>query len=188
MCCPRSLSRHERRLRPDSVSLHPDLWRFHLHELRRPPRSAEHISNERQIVRLKCRLMHHRRRSRSVQKLSRAPVKGSSCLAMIEAEHPTKSVAPPDCSANTGKSARVLQQLVTDALMIALTVVVGHVLRQCVPDPPATTKVLPEPSSRHRRAESYAVRAASVLGGLHHEYSPVIGLLRTTGAAYSVFR
>jgi putative transposase len=40
-----------------------------------------------------------------------------------------------------------------------------------VPDPPATTMVLPEPSSRHRRGESYAVRATSVLGGLHHEYS-----------------
>jgi hypothetical protein len=40
-----------------------------------------------------------------------------------------------------------------------------------VPDPPTTTTVLPEPSSRHRRGESYAVRAASVLGGLHHEYS-----------------
>jgi hypothetical protein len=38
------------------------------------------------------------------------------------------------------------------------------------PDPPATTKVLPEPSSRHRRGESYAVPAASVLGWLHHEY------------------
>jgi putative transposase len=40
-----------------------------------------------------------------------------------------------------------------------------------IPDPPATTKATPEPSSRHRRGESYAVRAASVLGGLHHEYS-----------------
>jgi putative transposase len=40
-----------------------------------------------------------------------------------------------------------------------------------VPDPPAITKAIPEPSSRHRRGESYAVRAASVLGGLHHEYS-----------------
>jgi transposase InsO family protein len=40
-----------------------------------------------------------------------------------------------------------------------------------VPDPPAITKVIPEPSSRHRRGESYAVRAKSVLGGLHHEYS-----------------
>jgi hypothetical protein len=35
-----------------------------------------------------------------------------------------------------------------------------------VPDPPATTKAIREPSSRHRRGES-----ASVLGGLHHEYS-----------------
>jgi hypothetical protein len=40
-----------------------------------------------------------------------------------------------------------------------------------VPDPPATMNVIPKPSSRHRRGESYAVRAASVLGGLHHEYS-----------------
>jgi putative transposase len=40
-----------------------------------------------------------------------------------------------------------------------------------VPDPPATAKVFPEPHSRHRRGESYAVRTASVLGGLHHEYS-----------------
>jgi putative transposase len=42
-----------------------------------------------------------------------------------------------------------------------------------VPDPPATTKVLPEPSSRHRRGESYAVLSESILGGLHHEYSLV---------------
>ena len=40
-----------------------------------------------------------------------------------------------------------------------------------VPDPPVITNALPEPSSRHRRGESYAVRAKSVLGGLHHEYS-----------------
>jgi putative transposase len=40
-----------------------------------------------------------------------------------------------------------------------------------VPDPPDITKAIPEPSSRHRRGDSYAVRAASVLGGLHHEYS-----------------
>jgi transposase InsO family protein len=40
-----------------------------------------------------------------------------------------------------------------------------------VPDPPVITKALPEPSSRHRRGESYVVRAESVLGGLHHEYS-----------------
>jgi transposase InsO family protein len=40
-----------------------------------------------------------------------------------------------------------------------------------VPDPPTTTKVFPEPHARHRHGESYAVRAASVLGGLHHVYS-----------------
>jgi putative transposase len=40
-----------------------------------------------------------------------------------------------------------------------------------VPDPPATTEIHPGPSSRHRRGELYAVRATSVLGGLHHEYS-----------------
>jgi len=39
-----------------------------------------------------------------------------------------------------------------------------------IPDSPAITKV-PAPSSRHRRGESYAVRATSILGGLHHEYS-----------------
>jgi transposase InsO family protein len=40
-----------------------------------------------------------------------------------------------------------------------------------IPDWPVITKVLPESSSRHRRGESSAVRAASILGGLHHEYS-----------------
>src|ERR1700716_2479129 len=39
-----------------------------------------------------------------------------------------------------------------------------------VPDPPATMKVIPKPTSRHRRGESYAVRANPILGGLHHEY------------------
>jgi transposase InsO family protein len=42
-----------------------------------------------------------------------------------------------------------------------------------IPDSCAITKVLPESSSRHRRGERYGVRAASVLGGLHHEYSLV---------------
>jgi putative transposase len=46
-------------------------------------------------------------------------------------------------------------------------------LGPCVPDSPAITKTQLEPSSRHRRGESYAVRAASILGGLHHEYSLV---------------
>jgi putative transposase len=40
-----------------------------------------------------------------------------------------------------------------------------------VPDPPDSTIVLPTPSSRHRRGESYAVRAKPLLGGLHHEHS-----------------
>jgi putative transposase len=39
-----------------------------------------------------------------------------------------------------------------------------------IPDAPAIT-TLPAPSSRHRRGESYAIRATSILGGLHHEYS-----------------
>jgi hypothetical protein len=39
-----------------------------------------------------------------------------------------------------------------------------------IPESPAITTV-PAPSSRHRRGESYAVRAASILDGLHHEYS-----------------
>jgi putative transposase len=39
-----------------------------------------------------------------------------------------------------------------------------------VPDPPATMKVKPRSRSRHRLREDVAVRANSVLGGLHHEY------------------
>jgi putative transposase len=42
-----------------------------------------------------------------------------------------------------------------------------------VPDSSDITRTIPEPSSRHRRGESYATRAASILGGLHHEYSMV---------------
>jgi putative transposase len=38
-----------------------------------------------------------------------------------------------------------------------------------IPDSPHITKV-PAQSSRHRRGESYAVRANPILGGLHHEY------------------
>ncbi len=39
-----------------------------------------------------------------------------------------------------------------------------------VPDPPPTISDLGKPCSRHRREDSYAVRAKSVLGGLHQEY------------------
>jgi transposase InsO family protein len=39
-----------------------------------------------------------------------------------------------------------------------------------VPDPPLTNLGHPHPNSRHRRGESYAVRANPILGGLHHEY------------------
>jgi putative transposase len=39
-----------------------------------------------------------------------------------------------------------------------------------VPDPPPTDGDFPQPNSRHRRGESYAVSASAVLGGLHHEY------------------
>ncbi len=42
-----------------------------------------------------------------------------------------------------------------------------------IPNSQAITGVRPEPSSRHRRGESYAVRSESILGGLHHEYSLV---------------
>jgi hypothetical protein len=38
------------------------------------------------------------------------------------------------------------------------------------PDPPPTNIGHPYPNSRHRRGESYAVRANPILGGLHHEY------------------
>jgi len=40
-----------------------------------------------------------------------------------------------------------------------------------IPHTPVIAKALPESSSRHRREESYAVRSAPILGGLHHEYS-----------------
>jgi putative transposase len=40
-----------------------------------------------------------------------------------------------------------------------------------VPDPPPTYQDQHQPDSRHRRGESYVVRAKSILGGLHHEYS-----------------
>jgi transposase InsO family protein len=40
-----------------------------------------------------------------------------------------------------------------------------------VPDPPPIHRDFPTPNSRHRRRESYAVRAIPILGGLHHEYS-----------------
>jgi putative transposase len=39
-----------------------------------------------------------------------------------------------------------------------------------VPDPPPTPLDYPHPNSRHRRGESYFVRARSILRGLHHEY------------------
>jgi hypothetical protein len=51
---------------------------------------------------------------------------------MIEAEHPTEAGAPPDGSGNTGNSAGVLQQVVPQALMIALTVESApHALHLC---------------------------------------------------------
>jgi transposase InsO family protein len=40
-----------------------------------------------------------------------------------------------------------------------------------VPDPPVITQAHSIPSSRHRRGELYGIRAVSILGGLHHEYS-----------------
>jgi transposase InsO family protein len=40
-----------------------------------------------------------------------------------------------------------------------------------IPDPPATTPTTQK--SRHRLGRQVAVRARSVLGGLHHEYSLV---------------
>ncbi len=39
-----------------------------------------------------------------------------------------------------------------------------------VPDPPPAISDFGQSRSRHRREDSYAVRAKSVLGGLHHEY------------------
>ena len=43
-------------------------------------------------------------------------------------------------------------------------------LGPAVPDPPPVIFDFGTSHSRHRREESYAVRAKSVLGGLHHEY------------------
>ena len=42
-----------------------------------------------------------------------------------------------------------------------------------VPDPPPANIEHTHPHSRHRRGESYAVRAIPILDGLHHEYSLV---------------
>ncbi len=39
-----------------------------------------------------------------------------------------------------------------------------------VPDPLLADFDRPHPNSRHRRAESYAVRGSPILGGLHHAY------------------
>jgi putative transposase len=39
-----------------------------------------------------------------------------------------------------------------------------------VPDPPSIDRDYPHPNSRHRLGELYAVRAKSILGGLHHQY------------------
>jgi hypothetical protein len=39
-----------------------------------------------------------------------------------------------------------------------------------IPDPPPTYRDQSQPNSRHRRGDSYAVGAKSILGGLHHEY------------------
>jgi transposase InsO family protein len=41
-----------------------------------------------------------------------------------------------------------------------------------VPDPPPDAVVVPKSESRHRLAAGVLVLAKSVLGGLHHEYSP----------------
>jgi putative transposase len=42
-----------------------------------------------------------------------------------------------------------------------------------IPDPPAHTLPMAQPSTRHTLIEGLAVRARSILGGLHHEYSYV---------------
>ena len=39
-----------------------------------------------------------------------------------------------------------------------------------VPDPPPAISSFGRSRSRHRREDSYVVRAKSILGGLHHEY------------------
>jgi len=42
-----------------------------------------------------------------------------------------------------------------------------------IPDPPAMAALPANQNSRHCRDAQLAVLARSVLGGLHHEYSPV---------------
>ena len=41
-----------------------------------------------------------------------------------------------------------------------------------VPDPPKESVVTPKSESRHRLVADALVLAKSILGGLHHEYSP----------------
>jgi transposase InsO family protein len=48
---------------------------------------------------------------------------------------------------------------------------VHSVLGPGVPDPPQVSALFPKFGSRHRLAAGVFVRAKSVLGGLHHEYS-----------------
>jgi hypothetical protein len=50
-----------------------------------------------------------------------------------------------------------------------------------VPDPPPACRNYRHPNSRHRRAETYAVRAESILSGLHHEY-----FLEPVGARFNI--
>jgi hypothetical protein len=57
-----------------------------------------------------------------------------------------------------------------------------------VPDPRPANHDRPHPNSRHRREETYAVRANPILGGLHHEYSlvPTAALSNFCGLQLSV--
>jgi hypothetical protein len=57
-----------------------------------------------------------------------------------------------------------------------------------VPDPPPTNLYNPHPSSRHRRGESYSVRATPILGGLHHEYILAPARTRRSLGAYGALQ
>ena len=103
----------------------------------------------------------------------------------------------PSCAVRLGASARRLT--LVDLLMPARSGIIAcdffvsvtatfrgrpHMaLGRGVPDPPPADIDRPHPNSRHRRGESYAVRAIPILGGLHYSLVPdrcVIEFPRTT--------
>jgi hypothetical protein len=58
---------------------------------------------------------------------------GSSGLTMIVAEHSAESLTPSDCAVRLANVGERLQQPVSEPLMIALAVIVGHIVGERVP-------------------------------------------------------